>query len=88
MKLSEFTTNEQQAKDNTTQKNDRVEDLYNVYKDMNSAELMQELKNQVSKQKQEGTFDYNKLSSTINQVLPYLSDNQKNNLLSILNSLK
>ena len=94
MKLSEFKNKETDGIKPTEQKqanessNKSVEEMYNNYKNMNSAQLMQELFSQVNMQKQNGTFNFDKLNESINQVLPYLGEEQKNNLLSILNSLK
>ena len=94
MKLSEFKNKETDGIKQTEQKqtnessNKSVEEMYNNYKNMNSTQLMQELFSQVNMQKQNGTFNFDKLNESINQVLPYLGEEQKNNLLSILNSLK
>lgn len=92
MKLSEYKEekiNKQEAKEKIQEKNEpKIEDLYAKYKNMDQNSLMQELVSQVSKQKQDGTFDYDKLNKTIQSVMPYLTEQQKNNLLSIISQLK
>ena len=55
---------------------------------MNSTELMQELLKNVSNSKQNGTFDFDQLAQSIQQILPYLSSEQQNSILTILNRLK
>lgn len=92
MKLSQFKEQPKQTPKQEQTQNEQnsktVEQMYDTYKNMNQSELMNELKKNVSKQKQDGSFDYNKLSSTIEQVLPYLSQDQQKNLMSILNQIK
>ena len=89
MKLSEF---KQEPKEHKGKKQETitktVEEMYNTYKNMNSNDLMVELMKNVSKQKEDGTFDMNKINSTLSSVMPYLTEEQKNNLLSILSQIK
>ena len=89
MKLSEFKpSSEQKQNTGAKEQEQKVEDLYNTYKDMNSTELMQELLKNVQKSKQDGTFDFSKLTKSVEQILPYLSQEQKNSIMTILNQLK
>lgn len=90
MKISEF-----KPKESTEQKNEKqeinpenIEEIYNKYKDKSQSEIMQELFGQVQKQKQNGTFDYEKIVSMVNMMSPYLNQEQKNNILTILSKLK
>ena len=87
MKLSEFkqTQPNEEKKDNYEKK---AEDLYEKYKDMSQGDLMNELMAQVANQKSNGTFNYNQLENSVQQVLPFLNEEQKNNLLTILQKLK
>ena len=55
---------------------------------MNSFELMQELLKNVQKSKQDGSFDFEKLAGSIKQILPYLSQEQQNSVMTILNQIK
>ena len=90
MKLSEFKPKAEQKQSQNEQKlqDQKVEDLFNKYKDMNSFELMQELLKNVQKSKQDGSFDFEKLSKSIEQILPYLSQEQQNSVIAILNQIK
>ena len=88
MKLSEYMPkNEQNQKREKTEEK-KVEDLFNTYKDMDSNELMQELLKNVQKSKTDGSFDFDKISQSIKQILPYLSVEQQNSIMTILNQIK
>ena len=90
MKLSEFKPKSEQKQSQNEEKlqDQKVEDLFNKYKDMNSFELMQELLKNVQKSKQDGSFDFEKLAESIKQILPYLSQEQQNSVMTILNQIK
>lgn len=90
MKLSEYKNVEQPNSNNLTNDNfsQTAKDLFDTYKNMDQSELMKTIMDEVSQQKQKGTFDYEKLNASLSQVLPFLSDEQKNNLLTILQKLK
>ena len=94
MKLSEFKDNHKNKNNDTVESQEQpkqdktIEQLFNQYKDLSSNDLMKELLNNVEKSKQNGTFDFSKLSKTIEQVLPYLSSEQQNSILTILNQIK
>ena len=49
---------------------------------------MTEKNKEVTKQKMAGTFDFEKLSNTFNMMAPYMSEEQKNHINSILQGLK
>ncbi len=100
MKLSEFkNTNTNTTKEETKSKNDKekvkteqtkksIEELYDTYKNMNSSELLTQLKKQVENQKKDGSFNFDNLTSSLNQIMPFLNEEQKNNLMTILNQIK
>ncbi len=97
MKLSEFKNapKENEKKDTKQEKinktnvdNKKIEEAYNTYKDMNENQLMAELLSQVSKQKQNGTFNYQQIKNSVETLTPFLNEEQKNNLLSILEKIK
>ncbi len=102
MKLSEFkNTEKSQSKSSeniekedkkvkhTNKQNEKtIEELYSTYKNMNSNELLAQLLKQVDSQKKEGTFDFDNLKNSLNQVMPFLNEEQKNNLMTILNQIK
>ena len=92
MKLSEFKTTQEkkeQQEPNKQELNQKdIEEIYNKFKDKSQSEIMQELFGQVQKQKQNGTFDYDKICSMVELMSPYLNQEQKNNILTILSKLK
>lgn len=66
----------------------KVENLYYEYKDKSEDELISELFKYVAKQKENGTFDYENLSNMLNQISPFLNEQQKNKMKDILNQIK
>ena len=77
---------------NQTSKNqstyDNISDAVNKYSQMSQDELMQNLLFEVQKQKQNGTFDVNRLENAVDSLGAYLTPQQKKNIKEILNSLK
>lgn len=89
MKLSEYKNEEIKGdKPKQNNKSQTIEQLYDTYKSMNQSELLNTLLTEVEKQKQEGTFDYQKIQSNLSQVFPFLNEEQKTNLLTILQKIK
>ena len=95
MKFSEFAkqNNNINNNSNNTQKtqnefSENVENLYDKYKNFTQDELMQELAKNVAKQKQNGTFDFDSISQSINAILPYLSEEQRQNIMTLLSTIK
>ena len=66
----------------------KVENLYNEYKDKAEDEWRSELFKYVAKQKENGTLDYENLSNMLNQISPFLNEQQKNKMKDILNQIK
>lgn len=95
MKLSEFipkkeeNTKKYEENIEKIQNNSQnIEQLYNNYKNLNQEQLTEELYKNIAKQKNDGTFDFQKIQSIIQNVMPYLGEEQKNNLLSIMQKIK
>lgn len=65
-----------------------IQDFYDSHKNLSQAQLQQELLREVSKQKMAGTFDFEKLSKTFEMVSPFLSEEQKSHINSMLQGLK
>lgn len=61
---------------------------YNEYKDLPGEQLNQELFKEVSRQKMNGTFDYQKLKSMLDGLKGSLSEENYQNMLKILESLQ
>ena len=91
MKFSEFAkqnNSEKTQKEPTKEFSQNIENLYDKYKDFSQDELMQELAKNVNIQKQNGTFDFEHISNSVNMILPYLNEQQKQTIISLLNNLK
>lgn len=88
MKLSDFSKNEnmKEPQKNITDKD--IMDKYNQYKDLSSDQLSQELFREVSKQKANGTFNYNQLENMLESLKGSLSEENYQNMRRILESLK
>ena len=92
MKLSEFKSTpknqEKKQKKVDAKANEDIKSMYEKYKDYDSKSLMHELFKNVEQQKSEGSFDFDKLQSQVQQMLPYLTIEQQKNLMTILSQLK
>ena len=75
-------------KDFKTENNEeKVKQTYEKYKNYSQDELLQELMRSVNAQKQNGTFDKERLLSTLSVVLPSLNDEQRSKLEELLSRL-
>lgn len=91
MKLSEYKCEDkknEKINKSRQQKDEKIENLYEKYKNFNQNDLTSELFNNIEKQKNEGTFDYGKIINTISQIMPYLNSEQQKKMLSILEKIK
>lgn len=79
-------SNEQKSKAENAEK--QVEKLYNTYKGKSEDELLFELVNHVTKQKENGTFDYQNLENILSKIMPFLNDRQKEKLNDVLKQIK
>ena len=75
-------------KDFRTENNEeKVKQTYEKYKDYSQDELLQELMRSVNAQKQNGTFDKQRLISTLSLVMPSLDSEQRSKLEELLSRL-
>lgn len=65
-----------------------VRKTYDELKDLNSDQLSERLFNEVAKQKQDGTFNYDMLSNSVDSIKGYLPEETYKNLKDILKTLK
>lgn len=72
----------------TENQQEKLINKYNEYKDMSSSQLSSELFKEVQRQKNEGTFDYNKLENMIESLKENLTEENYNNIKRILESIK
>ena len=68
-------------------KTEEYEDILNKYKDMNSSDLMTNLFKEASKLKQEGKLDSNTLSNLKSTLAPFLNNEQKEMLNSLVKAI-
>lgn len=69
---------------------DKVDDyqnLINKYKDMDNNELMQNLFKEADKLKQQGKLDHAQLENLSNTLSPFLNDEQKDMLESLIKAI-
>ena len=75
-------------KDFKTENNEeKVKQTYEKYKNYSQDELLQELMRSVNAQKQNGTFDKQRLISTLSLVMPSLNSEQRRKLEELLSHL-
>ena len=75
-------------KDFKTENNEeKVKRTYEKYKNYSQDELLQELMRSVNAQKQNGTFDKERLLSTLSLVMPSLNSEQRRKLEELLSHL-
>ena len=87
MRLSDFNNNKtEKVEENVTEKD--IMDKYNQYKDLSSDQLSQELFKEVSRQKANGIFDYQRLESMLDSIKGSLSDENYQNMKRILETLR
>lgn len=65
-----------------------VQEFFDSHKNLSQSQLQEEILREVSKQKMAGTFDFEKLSRTFEMMSPFLSEDQKNQINSMLQGLK
>lgn len=82
-------TKEQQPQYNKNQdhKTKEYENILNKYKDMNQQDLMSNLFSEASKLKQQGKLDESSLNSLKGMLSPYLNNDQKDMLNSLIDAL-
>lgn len=83
MKISSFGKSQQTEK----QEGD-IMDKYNELKGLSQDDLTRKLLDETARQKGEGTFDYQKLASTLESLKGYLPPENYEKMKSILESLK
>ena len=88
MKLSDFSHSEKPKEEKKNITEEDIMKKYNQYKDLPQDQLSQELFKEVSKQKANGTFNYNQLENMLESLRGSLSDENYQNMKRILESLK
>lgn len=86
-----FARENQKIKNENPTKAQEYEEILNKYKDMNSNDLMSNLLSEASKLKKEGKLDPSTLENLKSTISPFLNDEQKtllNSLISAINEQK
>lgn len=79
-------------KNNDFCKNDKIDEekaknIYEKYKNYSKNELINELHSVISNGKKNGTITNQKINDTVKNLMPYLNDNQKEFLESIIKGI-
>ena len=86
-KLSDFDFQNQDANQENVNEQD-IRAQYDTYTNMAQTQPNRELLSEVARQKAQGKFDYQKLSSMVDSLQGMLSQQDFNNIKRILESLK
>lgn len=95
-KSSDFKTEASELNDNQKQDSNKydenmkenLQNKFNEFSQMSQENLMQELFKEVAKQKNNGTFDYQKLEQTLSILRPTLGEDNYQNMKKILENLR
>lgn len=66
---------------------DSAKNIYEKYKDCSKSELLDELHSVISNGKKNGTITDEKINQTVKSLSPFLNENQRNFLNSILQGI-
>ena len=80
--------NEQECEQNKAQNQEYLRQKYESLKGKNHEELMGDLFEEVARQKQNGSFDYQSLASSVEAMKPFLSAEQQANIKELLEKIK
>ncbi len=83
MKISEM-----DDKPKSSARKKTIDEAYDELKDCSSQELMERLTKEIQGQKLSGTFDYNALMASIEQLKTYLPTQTYENMIRIIESLR
>ena len=88
-KLSDFNIdNKNSEPQNQKVSQEELYQKYNEYKDLSQSQLNNELFKEVSRQKQNGTFNYQQLDSMLEGLRPTLGEENYKNMKRILENLR
>lgn len=86
MRISEMSSGGEHTK--TSPKKKTINEAYEELKGCSSEELMERLSKEISGQKLNGTFDYDGLRASIEQIKTYLPEQTYENMIRIIESLR
>ncbi len=82
-----FAKENENIKNQNPEKTKEYEEILNKYKDMNQDDLMSNLFSEASKLKKEGKLDSSTLENLKTTISPFLNNEQKNMLNSLINAI-
>lgn len=65
-----------------------VEEVFNKYKDLEQDQLIKELYKNIEKQKNDGTYNYEKICEMVEKMTPFLSKEQALKIRQLLKEIK
>ena len=84
----DFRSFKQQYSQKEQEKVDEYKTIYDKYKNMNSDDLMSNLMSEASKLRSQGKLDNSTLNSLSSSLSPFLNEEQKKMLSSLVNTIK
>lgn len=82
-----FAREHQHVLNDDKEKTEEYQEILNKYKDMSNDDLMSNLLNEAGKLKSEGKLDSKAISDLQNTLSPFLNEQQKDMLKSIVNAI-
>ena len=86
--FADFECGNRNKADTDISQQEKINQIYQQYKNMDSSSLAEALASTVAKQKADGTFDYNLLSQSVEAVRAYLPGQTYQNLKNLLENLR
>lgn len=82
-----FAKENKKVMDDNKEKADSYQEILDKYKDMDNNELMSSLFSEATKLKREGKLDSNSLNSLKSTLSPFINEEQKEMLNSLINAI-
>ena len=86
--FADFECGHRNKADTDISQQEKINQIYQQYKNMDSSSLAEALASTVAKQKADGIFDYNLLNQSVEAVRAYLPEQTYQNLKNLLENLR
>ena len=87
MKEQKFEKNVQNTQADVEVSKEELSKMYDNMKDMSQDELMERLKSEIKRQKNDGSFDYDALIGSLNAIKDFLPKENYDNMIRIIDGL-
>lgn len=87
MKEQKFEKNVQNTQADLEVSKEELSKMYDNMKDMSQDELMERLKSEIKRQKNDGSFDYDALIHSLNAIKDFLPKENYDNMIRIIDGL-